>query len=59
VHEGLGAVDSIIELLIAIFILYAGAVIVWSLNPLLAVLFVVVGLYILVRALAKSKGDWL
>jgi len=55
----LGAVDTIIELLIAIFILYAGAVIVWSLNPLLAVLFVVVALYILVRTLAKSKGDWL
>ena len=55
----MGAVDTIIELLIAIFILYAGAVIIWSLNPFLAVLFVVIALYILVSTIAKSKGDWL
>ena len=55
----MGAADTLIELLIAVFILYAGAVIIWSLNPLLAVFFVVVGLYILVRAVGKSKGNWL
>ena len=55
----MGLVDAIVELLIAVLLVYVGAVIIWSLNPILAVLFILAALYILARTIAKRSGDWL
>jgi len=55
----LGLVDAIVSLLIAVILIYVGAVIVWSLNPLLAVLFVIFALYVAARTVAKGVSDGL
>ena len=49
-----GAADAIISLLIAFILIYVGAVILWPLNPLFAVLFVIFALYVAFRGLGKS-----
>ena len=55
----MGLVDAIVSLLIAVILIYVGAVIVWSLNPLLAVLFVIFALYVAARTVAKGVSDGL
>ena len=51
-----GAADAIISLLIAFILIYVGAVILWPLNPLFAVLFVIFALYVAFRGLGKRSG---
>ena len=51
------AIDAIISLIIAFILIYVGAVILWSLNPFFAVLFVLDALYIGLRGL--REGKWL
>ena len=55
----MGAVDAIISLLIAFVLIYVGAVILWSLNPIFAVVFVLLALYIAARGLGKGDGKGL
>jgi ABC-type bacteriocin/lantibiotic exporter with double-glycine peptidase domain len=49
-------IDSIIELLIAVVMIYVGAVILYNLNPVFGILFVLLALYILFRTVSKGKG---
>ena len=51
-----GAADAIISLLISFILIYVGAVILWPLNPLFAVLFVIFALYVAFRGLGKGNG---
>jgi len=55
----LGAEDVIVSLIVAIILIYVGAVIIWSLNPLLAVLFVAFAVYVVARSVAKGGSDGL
>ena len=50
----MGAVDAVISVLIAFILIYVGAVVLWALNPFLAVLFVVAALYIALRGLGRT-----
>ena len=50
----MGLVDSIITLLLAFVLIYVGAVILWSFNPFLAVLFILVALFIAARSIGKG-----
>jgi len=53
----LAIADAVIGLLFAFVVIYVGAVILWSFNPLFAVLFVLVALFITIRATARrSEG---
>lgn len=52
----MGAFDAVLSLLIAFVLIYVGAVVLWSLNPIFAVLFVLAALYIALRGLRKTDG---
>jgi hypothetical protein len=52
-----GLVDLIISLIVAMILIYVGAVIIWSLNPLFAVLFVIFAVYVAARAVVKGGSD--
>jgi hypothetical protein len=53
----LAIVDAVIGLLLAFVVIYVGAVILWSFSPLFAILFVLVALFITIRATAgRSEG---
>ncbi len=52
--QRLSLVDVIVSLLIGFVLIYVGAVILWSLNPFFAVLFVLAALYIVGRSLLKG-----
>ena len=51
-------VDAVIGLLLAFVVIYVGAVILWSFSPLFAVVFVLVALFITIRATA-GRGEGL
>ena len=49
--------DAVIGLLLAFVVIYVGAVVLWSFNPLFAILFVLVALVITIKATAgRSEG---
>jgi 4-hydroxybenzoate polyprenyltransferase len=51
-----GLIDSLVTLLIAVILLYVGFAILYPINPLVAILFVILALYIVVRFASKGKG---
>jgi hypothetical protein len=50
-------IDTIIGLIVALVLVYVGGVILWSLNPILGVLFIIVALYVVLRSIGRgSRG---
>lgn len=46
--------DRIIMLLIAVFVIYAGYEVLYPINPLLAIVFVLAALYLVVKSIGKG-----
>ena len=55
----IGLVDLIVSLLVAVILIYIGTVIIWSLNPLFAVVFVVLAVLVVARAVRRGDSDGL
>ncbi len=53
----IGLVDLIVSLLVAVILIYVGAVIIWSLNPLFAAVFVILALLVVARAVKRGDSD--
>jgi hypothetical protein len=51
----LGTVDELVNLLIAIVIIYVGFAILYPINPFLTIIFVLAALYILTRAIGRGR----
>jgi hypothetical protein len=51
-----GVIDGLVGLVFAFIILYVGWTIIYALNPILAVLFIILGVYVVFRVLAEGGG---
>lgn len=55
----MGLVDSLIGLLVAVIIIYVGAIVIWSLNPIFAIFFAIIAILIAARAVARGDTEGL
>jgi len=51
----MGIIDSLISVIIALVLVYVGVAILWAINPILAILFVLLAAYIFVRGVRSGK----
>jgi hypothetical protein len=53
----MGLIDALLGLIIAFVLVYVGAVILWSINPILSVLFGIIAIYVIVRSVGRGGGE--
>ena len=52
----MGLIDALLDLIIAFVLVYVGVTILWSLNPILGVLFAIVAIYFVLRSVSRATG---